>query len=123
MKKETTIKVSKEFKEFLFANKKEGEDFEATIKRLVYQLTSPSIPVNQSKYTSEPEESIKPIPDEAKLTPERTKSGGTIRRVTSHLGTVKQIPKSIELEDDFVTVDNDQGIPTRISKSLSPWPK
>ena len=51
MRKQTAIKVSKEFKQFLVDKKKKGEDFEETIKRLVNQsvnqLTDPSIPVNQ----------------------------------------------------------------------------
>ncbi len=58
MGKETAIKVSKEFKEFLFANKKEGEDFESTIKRLVNHENLNSKPVNHEKVkqlTSKPE--------------------------------------------------------------------
>ena len=64
MGKETAIKVSKEFKEFLFANKKEGEDFESTIKRLVNYENLNSEPVNHEEdkqLTSEPEEYKKTI--------------------------------------------------------------
>lgn len=65
MKKETTIKVSKEFKQFLFDKKKEGEDFEALLKRMVYQYTKPSIPVNQyTKEIKKPKTDFIEIPDE-----------------------------------------------------------
>ncbi|KKL57706.1 hypothetical protein LCGC14_2232730 [marine sediment metagenome] len=61
MGKETAIKVSKEFKEFLVDKKKEGEDFEKTLKRLVNQLKANSEPVNHKKdkqLTSEPHEKL-----------------------------------------------------------------
>ncbi len=35
MRKETTIKVSREFKQFILNKKKQGEDFEATIIKLI----------------------------------------------------------------------------------------
>ncbi len=58
MGKETAIKVSKEFKQFLIDKKKKGEDFEETIKRLVNQQNLNSEPVNQKnikQLTSKPE--------------------------------------------------------------------
>ncbi len=52
MRKETAIKVSKAFKEFLDDKKEKGEDFETTIKRLITIVN----PVNPSQLTSEPGE-------------------------------------------------------------------
>lgn len=40
MVKETAIKISKSFKDFLEKNKRKGEDFETTIKRLVNPVNS-----------------------------------------------------------------------------------
>lgn len=51
MGKETAIKVSKIFKQFLVEKKQEGEDYEATIVRLI----SSGKPVNQEQLTSKPE--------------------------------------------------------------------
>ncbi len=108
MVKETAIKVSREFKEFLVANKKGVEDFEETIKRLVNQLIKPVYSVNPKQLTKEsirnkkqPIE-LKPIyrkeiknpktetiPEDAQLIIGRTKSGGAIKSMNSHLGTVE----------------------------------
>lgn len=52
MGKETTIKISREFKERLRGEKKDGEDFEATLKRLIGDRKSEGIP-EESQYTSE----------------------------------------------------------------------
>lgn len=70
MGKETAIKISKEFKQFLVDNKNKGEDFEDTIKRLVNysvnQLTKPSVPVNQDN-----EQEIITLPDDGTGIPTR----------------------------------------------------
>jgi len=55
MKKETAIKVSKAFKEFLVGKKQKGEDFEHTIKRLIMEVNS----VNHKGLTIKPEGYIK----------------------------------------------------------------
>lgn len=60
MRKETAIKVSKAFKEFLDDKKEKGEDFETTIKRLIEWNTSVN-PVNHKGLTSKPEGYIKTI--------------------------------------------------------------
>ncbi len=52
MVKETAIKVSKGFKEFLVGKKQNSESFEDTIKRLVNSVH----PVNPSQLTSIPQE-------------------------------------------------------------------
>lgn len=61
MGKKQLIKISDEFKEFLVGEKKEGEDFEATIKRLITLVNHPSIPVNQAQYTSKPDTQTDPL--------------------------------------------------------------
>ncbi|KKM66308.1 hypothetical protein LCGC14_1482440 [marine sediment metagenome] len=74
MGKETAIKVSKEFKQFLVDNKKKGEDFEETIKRLVNHRKLNSEPVNQPKLkqlTSTPKDTErKRLDEEHKNLPE-----------------------------------------------------
>ncbi|KKK73681.1 hypothetical protein LCGC14_2891390, partial [marine sediment metagenome] len=50
MGKETTIKINKDFKEILRGEKKEGEDFESTLKRLIGDRKSDGIP-EESQYT------------------------------------------------------------------------
>ena len=56
MGKETTIKLSKEFKEVLRRQKQSSEDFEGTIKRLINQSSIPKKEQYTEKYTETEEE-------------------------------------------------------------------
>ena len=49
MAKETTIKVSRKFKQFIFDKKEQGEDFEATMIRLMNNSIPNSIPQYKKK--------------------------------------------------------------------------